>query len=123
MGAWLLCNAVIVRNNVCGQLLLTVTVKVQAAKFRHEINNGICTRELKCTLFLHDLPGKILAEVQESLARISHKHGVKDLPQEKEVNTSRIWIKSAKISGLGMHLNPTAVESQCNVSLRMCSDA
>lgn len=68
MGAQLLCNAVIVRDNVCGQLLLTVTVEVQAAKFRHEINNGICTRELKYALFLHDLPGKNLTEVQESLA-------------------------------------------------------
>jgi len=108
----LLCNAVIVRDNLCGQLLFTVTVEVQAAKFRHEINNGICTRELKYALFLHDLPGKILTEVQESLAQRSHKYAVKDLPQEKEVSISIMWVKSAKIFGLGMHLNPLAVESQ-----------
>lgn len=100
MGAQLLCNAVIGRDNVCGQLLLTVTVEVRAAKFRHEINNGICTRELTYALFLHDLPGKILSEIQEVLARISHKYGTKDLPQEKEVSISKIWIKSTEISGV-----------------------
>lgn len=61
-------NAVTVRDNTCGQLLLTVTVQVQAAKFRHEINDGVCTREFKHALFLHDLPGRILTELQESLA-------------------------------------------------------
>lgn len=68
IGSQLLCNAVTVKDNVCGQLLLAVTVKVQATKFRHEINNGVCTREPQYALFLHDLPGKILTEVQESLA-------------------------------------------------------
>lgn len=68
MGSQLLCNAVTVKDNVCGQLLLAVIVKVQATKFRHEINNGICTREPKYALFLHDLPGKILTEGQDSLA-------------------------------------------------------
>lgn len=64
----MLCNAVTVKDNVCGQLLLVVTVKVQATKFRDEINNGICTREPKYALFLHDLAGNTLSEVQESLA-------------------------------------------------------
>lgn len=63
-----LCNAVIVGDNTCGQLLLTVTVEVQAAKFRHEINDGVCSREFKYALFLHDLPGRILTQLQESLA-------------------------------------------------------
>lgn len=99
-GSQLLCNAVTVKANVCGQLLLAVTVEVQATKFRHEINNGICTRELKYVLFLHDLPGKLLTEVQESLALINHIYGVKDLPQKMEASVSTIWIKGDKISGV-----------------------
>jgi len=64
----LLCNAGTVRTNVCGHLLLTVMAQVQKAKFRCEINNGICTREVKDALSPHYLPGKILNEVQESFA-------------------------------------------------------
>lgn len=53
---------------MCGHLLLTVMAQVQKAKFRCEINNGICTREVKDALSPHYLPGKILNEVQESFA-------------------------------------------------------
>lgn len=64
----MICNAVMVRNNICGQLLSTVMAQVQEAKFRCKINNGIWTRELKNGLFLPFLPGKALTEVQEGLA-------------------------------------------------------